>query len=183
MTLVMIIVEHAGPALIAGQRVSGTSDLAAIRAFYSHHSLLPFYGLTGMGFIGLAFFALSFRAYLRTFQLTLVGVLLVDLATALALLEAPLIAIAAGLAAGAVLAALLPRTKVETRLLRPTADRLTDTARAAATAAKEAGTSRLAELGLTREKGAETLRSIFEGATDAAKTSAQAALSAARDHE
>ena len=97
--------------------------------------------------------------------------------------EAPLIAIAAGLAAGAVLAAILPRTKAETRLLRPTADRLTDTAKAAATAAKEAGTSRLAELGLTREKGAETLRSIFEGATDAAKTSAKAALSAARDPE
>ena len=97
--------------------------------------------------------------------------------------EAPLVAIAAGLAAGALLAALLPRTKAETRLLRPTADRLADTAKAAATAAREAGTSRLAELGLTREKGTETLRSIFEGATDAAKTSAQAALNAARDHE
>jgi hypothetical protein len=97
--------------------------------------------------------------------------------------EAPLVAIAAGLAAGALLAALLPRTKTETRLLRPTADRLTDTARAAATAAREAGSSRLAELGLTREKGTETLRSIFEGASDAAKTSAQAALNAARDHE
>lgn len=97
--------------------------------------------------------------------------------------EAPLIAIAAGLAAGALLAALLPRTKAETQLLRPTADRLTATAKAAATAAKEAGTSRLAELGLTREKGAETLRSIFDGAGDAARKSADAALSAARDHE
>ncbi|WP_309661572.1 hypothetical protein [Sphingomonas sp.] len=97
--------------------------------------------------------------------------------------EAPLIAIAAGLAAGALLAAILPRTKSETRLLRPTADRLTGTAKAAAAAAKEAGTSRLAELGLTREKGAATLRSIFDGAGDAARTSANAAISAARDHE
>jgi hypothetical protein len=97
--------------------------------------------------------------------------------------EAPLIALAAGLAAGALIAALLPRTATETRLLRPTADRLTGTARAAAAAAKEAGTSRLAELGLTREKGAETLRSIFDGAGDAARKSADAALSAARDHE
>ena len=95
--------------------------------------------------------------------------------------EAPLVAIAAGLAAGALIAALLPRTKSETRLLRPAADRLTDTAKAAAAAAKEAGTSRLAELGLTREKGAETLRSIFEGASDAARKSADAALSAARE--
>ena len=97
--------------------------------------------------------------------------------------EAPLIALAAGVAAGALLAALLPRSKAETRLLRPATDRLTGTAKAAAAAAKEAGTSRLAELGLTREKGAATLRSIFDGAGDAARKSADAALSAARDHE
>jgi hypothetical protein len=97
--------------------------------------------------------------------------------------EAPLVALAAGLAAGAVLAALLPRTKSETQLLRPAADTLVGTAKAAAEAAREAGTSRLAELGLTREKGAETLRSIFEGASDAAKISADAALSAARTRE
>lgn len=97
--------------------------------------------------------------------------------------EAPLIALAAGLAAGALIAALLPRTESETRLLRPTADKLTGTAKAAAAAAREAGTSRLAELGLTREKGAETLRSIFDGASDAARKSADAALSAARTRE
>ena len=97
--------------------------------------------------------------------------------------EAPLIALAAGVAAGALLAALLPRTESEARLLRPTTDKLTGAAKAAAAAAKEAGTSRLAELGLTPEKGRETLRSIFEGAGDAAKTSAEAALSAARERE
>ncbi len=97
--------------------------------------------------------------------------------------EAPLIALAAGVAAGALLAALLPRTESETRLLRPTTDKLTDTAKAAASAAKEAGRSRLAELGLTPEKGRETLRSIFESAGEAAKTSAEAALSAARERE
>jgi hypothetical protein len=97
--------------------------------------------------------------------------------------EAPLIALAAGVAAGALLAALLPRTESETRLLRPTTDKLTDTARAAAAAARDAGKSRLAELGLTPEKGRETLRSIFEGAGEAAKVSAEAALSAARTRE
>ena len=97
--------------------------------------------------------------------------------------EAPLIALAGGLAAGALLAALLPRTESEKRVLRPVSDKLTDTAKAAAAAAKEAGESRLAELGLTPEKGRETLRSIFEGASDAAKVSAQAALSAARERE
>ena len=97
--------------------------------------------------------------------------------------DAPLIALAGGLALGAILAAILPRTEAETRALRPVGDKLAGTAKAAAEAAKEAGTSRLAELGLTREKGAETLRSIFEGASDAAKVSADAALSAARERE
>ena len=97
--------------------------------------------------------------------------------------DAPLIALAGGLALGAILAAILPRTQAETRALRPVGDKLAGTAKAAAEAAKEAVTSRLAELGLTREKGAETLRSIFEGASDAAKVSAQAAVSAARTSE
>lgn len=94
--------------------------------------------------------------------------------------EAPLIALAGGLAAGAVLAALLPRTESETRALRPTAKKLGGTARAAAGAAREAGNARLSELGLTAEKGLETLRSILQGAGDAARASADAALGAAR---
>ena len=94
--------------------------------------------------------------------------------------EAPLIALAGGLAAGALIAALLPRTQAETRALRPVGKRLTGSAKAAAAAAKDAGTSRLADLGLTREKGAETLRSIFEGAGEAARSSAQAAFGATR---
>jgi hypothetical protein len=97
--------------------------------------------------------------------------------------DAPLIALAGGLAAGALLAALLPRTESEKRALRPVGEKLNGTAKAAASAAKEAGQSRLAELGLTPEKGRETLRSLFEGASDAAKTSAQAALGAARERE
>ncbi|QIK77632.1 hypothetical protein G7077_00555 [Sphingomonas piscis] len=95
--------------------------------------------------------------------------------------EAPLIAIAGGLAAGALIAALLPKTDTETKALRPVGKRLTDTAKAAATAAKDTGTQRLAELGLTPEKGKDTLRTILEGVTDAAKTSAQAALGTARN--
>ena len=97
--------------------------------------------------------------------------------------QAPLIALAGGLAAGALIAALLPRTRAETKAFRPVGDKLTESAKAAAAAAKQAGTTRLEELGLTREKGAETLRALFEGAGDAAKTSAQAALSAARNRE
>jgi hypothetical protein len=55
------------------------------------------------------------------------------------------------------------------------------TARAAFEAAKDTGTQRLDELGLNRQKGEETIRSLFQGVTDAAKASGQAALDAARN--
>lgn len=94
--------------------------------------------------------------------------------------EAPLIALAGGIAAGALIAALLPRSRSEERLVRPTARRVKATAKAAFDAARDTGSKRLDELGLSREKGEETIRSLFEGVTDAAKASADAALDAAR---
>jgi hypothetical protein len=95
--------------------------------------------------------------------------------------EAPLIALAGGLAAGALIAALLPRTQSEARLIRPTARRVKDTARAAYEAAKDTGSERLGELGLSREKGEETIRSLLKGVTDAARASGEAAFDAARN--
>jgi hypothetical protein len=95
--------------------------------------------------------------------------------------EAPLIALAGGIAAGALIAALLPRTSSETKLVRPTARRVRETAKAAFNAARDTGSSRLDELGLNREKGEETIRSLFQGLTDAAKASGQAAYEAAKN--
>ena len=100
-----------------------------------------------------------------------------------ALDEAPLAAIAAGLAAGAAIAALLPRSRTEERLLRPVADRARETAQSAYQAAKDAGRERLDELGLTKERGSETIKSIIDGARDAAKASAQAAVGTYRRGE
>ena len=97
-----------------------------------------------------------------------------------ALESAPLIALAGGLAAGALIAALLPRTQAETKALRPTARRVRQTAKAALKAATDTGTERLNELGLTRDKGEETIRSLFQGVTDAAKASGQAAVDAVK---
>jgi hypothetical protein len=94
--------------------------------------------------------------------------------------EAPLLALAGGLAAGAVLAALIPASRRERELLGPVAGRIKDKAGDAVSAAKDAGQARLDELGLSRDKGVETLRSIVEGAGDAAKASAEAAVSALR---
>jgi len=95
--------------------------------------------------------------------------------------EAPLLALAGGLAAGALIAALLPRTDAETRLVRPTARRVKDTAKVALDAARGTGSQRLDELGLSRSKGEETIRSLLEGLTDAARASANAAIDAARN--
>lgn len=95
--------------------------------------------------------------------------------------EAPLLALAGGLAAGALIAALIPRTETETRMVRPTARRLKVGARAAANAARETGAQRLQEMGLTRERAEETIRNLFGEVSQAAKESANAALDAARN--
>jgi hypothetical protein len=94
--------------------------------------------------------------------------------------EAPLLALAGGLAAGALIAALLPRTNAETRAVRPTARRVKQSARAAYQAAKDTGSQRLGELGLNRDRAEETIRSLLSDVTQAAKDSGQAALDAAR---
>jgi hypothetical protein len=95
--------------------------------------------------------------------------------------QAPLIAIAGGIAAGALIAALLPRTEAETRLVRPTARRVKSSARAALDAARDTGKQRLDEHGISREKGGETIRNLLDGLTDAAKASATAAVDAVRN--
>jgi hypothetical protein len=97
--------------------------------------------------------------------------------------QAPLLALAGGIAAGALIAALLPRTEAEARAIRPTARRVKNSARAAFDAAKDTGTQRLDELGLTRDRAEETVRNLLEGVADAAKASADAALEAARNPE
>jgi len=94
--------------------------------------------------------------------------------------EAPLAVIVGGIAAGAILAALLPTSRRERELLAPVTDSLKDKAAAAVSAAKDAGTARLGELGLTRDAGGEAMRSIIDGATDALKASAKAAATKVR---
>jgi hypothetical protein len=95
--------------------------------------------------------------------------------------QAPLLALAGGLAAGALIAALLPKTRTEARLVRPTARRVKDSARAAFDAARDTGSQRLDELGLNRSKGEETIRSLLDGLSDAARASADAAMGAVRN--
>ena len=93
----------------------------------------------------------------------------------------PLLTLGGGLALGAVVAALLPRTRVEERVLGGVGVRVTDGARAAADAAKEAGREKLAELNITRDAGASAVQSLVDGLREAAKTSGEAALGAVRN--
>lgn len=88
--------------------------------------------------------------------------------------EAPLIALGAGIAAGALLAALLPTSRRERDLLRPYGDRVTGAARGAADAARRAGSDKLRELGLTPD-------TLADKAGEAAKATAQAAIGTFRD--
>ena len=82
--------------------------------------------------------------------------------------EAPLIALAGGLAVGVLLAALLPRTDREDKLLGPIGERITGSAKNAVDAAKEAGREKMAELNLTRDAGTSALEKIIKGVSDAA---------------
>ena len=93
----------------------------------------------------------------------------------------PLLALGGGLALGALVAALLPKTRTEDRLLGQVGGRITDTARNAADAAKEAGREKLAELNITREAGKGAMQSLIDGIGEAARTSGKAAVEAARN--
>jgi hypothetical protein len=94
--------------------------------------------------------------------------------------QAPLLALAGGLAAGALIAALLPRTDAEAKLVRPTARRVKNSARAAVEAARDTSKQRFQDLGFTREQGTKQLNNFLEGLRDTAKASADAALDAVR---
>lgn len=91
-----------------------------------------------------------------------------------AIVDNPLVALGAGLAAGALVASLLPTSRKERELLRPYGDRVTGAARDAAQAARQAGSEKLRELGLTPDV-------IADKATEAAKATAQAAVGKFKD--
>jgi hypothetical protein len=97
--------------------------------------------------------------------------------------NAPLMALGGGLALGAVLAALMPRTRVEDKLLGPVGEKVTDGAKAAAAAAREAGREKLAELNITRDAGTDAVQSLIKGFSEAAKSSGKAAIGAIRGKE
>ena len=95
--------------------------------------------------------------------------------------EAPFAALGAGLALGAIIAALLPKTRVEDRLLGPITDRVTTAGKAAVDAGKVAGRDKLNEHNITRDAGKNVIQSLLDGLGAAARSSGEAALGAVRD--
>jgi ElaB/YqjD/DUF883 family membrane-anchored ribosome-binding protein len=84
----------------------------------------------------------------------------------------PMAAVFAGLALGALAAALIPRTRREEELLGDVGRRITDTARDAARAAREAGREQIDELGLNRDGVRRRLDEFTDRAVGAVKGSA-----------
>ena len=81
----------------------------------------------------------------------------------------PMAAVLGGLALGAVAAALLPKSRREEELFGDVGRRLTDTARDAARAAREAGREQIGELGLSRDGVRRRLDEFTDRAVGAVK--------------
>lgn len=94
--------------------------------------------------------------------------------------SSPVAAVVGGLAIGAIVAALLPRTRQEDEYLGTAGRRVNEAAREAARAAREASKSQLDELGLSRDGLKGKIDEFTGRAVGAVKTSAGAAAGAAR---
>ena len=92
----------------------------------------------------------------------------------------PLAIVAGGVALGAILGELLPRSESETQLLRPVADKASAAATLAFTAARDAGQSKLDELGVNREAARAKVDELVNTAAQAASSAGSAAKDAVR---
>lgn len=93
---------------------------------------------------------------------------------------APFAVLAGGIALGAILGALLPRTDREAKLLGPVANKAGDAAKAAFVAAKTAGQDKLDELGVNRETARAKVNQLVDSASQAASSAGAAAKDAVR---
>jgi ElaB/YqjD/DUF883 family membrane-anchored ribosome-binding protein len=101
-------------------------------------------------------------------------------ATAEGIEDNPLAALVGGIALGVLVGALLPRTRREEETLGPIAAKLTETAKAAATAAAEAGRQTLDEMGVNSENARGQVEKLVDTAVKAATSASTAAADAVR---
>lgn len=95
----------------------------------------------------------------------------------------PIAAVFGGLAIGAVVAALLPRTRQENAALGRIGGKLNDGARNAAEAARNAGREKLDELGLSSDGLRERFGAFSKSAGDALRSTASAAVGSVRNKD
>ncbi|MBB3910902.1 hypothetical protein [Sphingomonas desiccabilis] len=81
----------------------------------------------------------------------------------------PLAVLAGGVALGAILGALLPKSESEQKVLGPLGKRLSETAAAAATAARDAGKEQLTNAIPDKDAAKESLKKAFGNVVEAAK--------------
>lgn len=92
----------------------------------------------------------------------------------------PLALVVGGIALGAVLGALLPRTEREGELLGATGRRLTDAASGALGAARSAGQAKLDELGMNSSNTKEQINTLFKSVTQVVEEAAGAATNSVK---
>jgi len=92
----------------------------------------------------------------------------------------PLGIIAGGIAFGALVGAVLPRSQKEKELLAPVGKRLGATAVAAFAAARESGKSEFQNLGLTKGGAKDQVKTLVQNVAGAAATAGKAAASAGK---
>ncbi len=91
----------------------------------------------------------------------------------------PLAIVAGGLAIGALAGALIPRSDKEKELLAPVGRTLSERARGAIQAAREAGNSELQNAGLSKDAAKDQVKSLFQGIAKAATSAGSAAAKTA----
>jgi ElaB/YqjD/DUF883 family membrane-anchored ribosome-binding protein len=95
----------------------------------------------------------------------------------------PIAIVLGGLALGAIVGALLPKTQQEQKLFGSTGRKLNNKAKAIAGAAKSAGKDKIDSLGINSETARDQFRDLVGKATEAVKAAGQAATDAARKRD
>jgi ElaB/YqjD/DUF883 family membrane-anchored ribosome-binding protein len=93
----------------------------------------------------------------------------------------PIAMLAGGVAIGMLAGAFLPNSEQEAKLLGPVGKRLTDTAKGAAAAAKDAGKAELDGLGLNRDAARAQVGKVIDGVLQALSSAGAAAASKAKE--
>lgn len=95
----------------------------------------------------------------------------------------PLAIVAGGLAIGAIIGMLLPKTERETKALGKAGKAINNTAKRATDAAKAAGKARVDELGLNADSIRDQFRDLVGKATEAVKAAGKAAADETRKRD